>query len=204
MVAIGLPTGSLQTPPLIQFNLFKRLEDSTRDPGAFMDAPIEYIEYTRDADDLGPGAAGLRRRPVRRARPPGLRPPRAVRRRSRAHAGRRCVRSRDARRAAIEWSSRELPLDGHKVASQGLRPVNVRVGRARKVAVAAEPMRQVPDSLGCWWRRLRRWRRRLAHSAHVGGRVRACVRVGVRAVCTRCVHSHSARDHIFARKRHRT
>ena len=52
MVTIGLPTGNLQMPPSILFNLFKRLETKTRDPDAFMDAAIEYIEYTRDANDL--------------------------------------------------------------------------------------------------------------------------------------------------------
>ena len=52
MVTIGLPTGSLQMPPQILFNLFKRLEGSTRDPGEFMDAAIEYVEYSRDANDL--------------------------------------------------------------------------------------------------------------------------------------------------------
>ena len=52
MVTIGLPTGSLQMPPNILFNLFKRLENQTRDPGEFMDAAIEYIEYARDANDL--------------------------------------------------------------------------------------------------------------------------------------------------------
>lgn len=52
MVKIGLPTGNLQMPPIILFNLFKRLEDRTRDPGAFMESAIEYVEYTRDANDL--------------------------------------------------------------------------------------------------------------------------------------------------------
>mmetsp|Transcript_24460 Transcript_24460/g.78615 ORF Transcript_24460/g.78615 Transcript_24460/m.78615 type:complete len:186 (-) Transcript_24460:105-662(-) len=52
MVAIGLPTGSLQMPPQLLFSSFKKLEDTVSDPGAFMDAAIEYVEYTRDANDL--------------------------------------------------------------------------------------------------------------------------------------------------------
>ena len=39
-------------PPNILFNLFKRLEPAVGDPDTFMDAAIEYIEYTRDANDL--------------------------------------------------------------------------------------------------------------------------------------------------------
>jgi hypothetical protein len=52
MVRIGLPTGTLQMPPIILFNLFKRLEDQSSNPDVFMDGAIEYIEYTRDANDL--------------------------------------------------------------------------------------------------------------------------------------------------------
>lgn len=56
MVIVGLPSssfgGKLQTPPVIQFNLFKSLESRSKDPGEFMDAAIEYVEYTRDANDL--------------------------------------------------------------------------------------------------------------------------------------------------------
>lgn len=52
MMKIGLPTGNLQMPPQIAFALFKKLEGRVSDPGAFMDAAIEYVEYSRDANDL--------------------------------------------------------------------------------------------------------------------------------------------------------
>jgi hypothetical protein len=54
MITIGLPTSgtSVQVPPNLSFSLFKRIENSAIDPGEFMDAAIEYIEYTRDANDL--------------------------------------------------------------------------------------------------------------------------------------------------------
>ena len=39
-------------PPNLQFSLFRRLEASVREPGDFMDAAIEYVEYARDANDL--------------------------------------------------------------------------------------------------------------------------------------------------------
>ena len=52
MVAIGLPTDSLQLPPNLPFALFQRLEPTVKDPTTFMDAGIEYIEYARDANDL--------------------------------------------------------------------------------------------------------------------------------------------------------
>ena len=52
MVSIGLPSTSLPMPPLLSFSVFKRIEESARDPGAFMDGAIEYVEYSRDANDL--------------------------------------------------------------------------------------------------------------------------------------------------------
>ena len=57
MLKIGLPitpTSQLQTPPIIQFALFKAIEPTLpeRDAGPFMDAAIEYVEYARDANDL--------------------------------------------------------------------------------------------------------------------------------------------------------
>ena len=52
MVSIGLPTTSLPTPQTIFFSSFQKLENYTKEPGAFMDAAIEYIEYARDLDDL--------------------------------------------------------------------------------------------------------------------------------------------------------
>ena len=51
MVTIGLPVTSL-VPPQLSFSLFKKLEARTSDPGEFMDAAIEYVEYSRDANDL--------------------------------------------------------------------------------------------------------------------------------------------------------
>jgi len=50
-----------QTPPVILFNFFKTLEPSTKDPGEFMDAAIEYVEYTRDANDLAALAISSKR-----------------------------------------------------------------------------------------------------------------------------------------------
>ena len=47
-----MPLGTLQMPPNLQFSLFRRLEASVREPGDFMDAAIEYVEYARDANDL--------------------------------------------------------------------------------------------------------------------------------------------------------
>ena len=66
MLKIGLPitpTSQLQTPPIIQFALFKAIEPTLpeRDAGPFMDAAIEYVEYTRDADDLVSLAIGAKR-----------------------------------------------------------------------------------------------------------------------------------------------
>eukprot|EP00310_Coccolithus_braarudii_P018394 CAMPEP_0183348484 /NCGR_PEP_ID=MMETSP0164_2-20130417/12979_1 /TAXON_ID=221442 /ORGANISM="Coccolithus pelagicus ssp braarudi, Strain PLY182g" /LENGTH=189 /DNA_ID=CAMNT_0025520087 /DNA_START=10 /DNA_END=579 /DNA_ORIENTATION=- len=64
MVLIGLPdTGRLQMPPSIQFNLFKAIEPTLIEDrqGPFMDAAIEYLEYTRDANDLVELAKGSRR-----------------------------------------------------------------------------------------------------------------------------------------------
>ena len=66
MLKIGLPitpTSQLQTPPIIQFALFKAIEPTLpeRDAGPFMDAAIEYVEYTRDADDLVSLAMGAKR-----------------------------------------------------------------------------------------------------------------------------------------------
>ena len=52
VVQLGLPLGTLQMPPNLQFSLFRRLEASVREPGDFMDAAIEYVEYARDANDL--------------------------------------------------------------------------------------------------------------------------------------------------------
>ena len=54
MVRIGLNTGALQMPPNLTFNFFKRFEAplGPEQGGEFMDAAIEYIEYTRDANDL--------------------------------------------------------------------------------------------------------------------------------------------------------
>ena len=52
MITIGLPTGNLQMPPEIAFTSLKALEDCVKDPGTFMDASIEYVEYSRDANDL--------------------------------------------------------------------------------------------------------------------------------------------------------
>jgi hypothetical protein len=52
MMRIGIPTGNLQVPPQISFSAFKKLEPRVSDPGAFMDAAIEYVEYSRDANDL--------------------------------------------------------------------------------------------------------------------------------------------------------
>ena len=52
MVTIGIPTGNLQMPPQIMFSAFKKLEERVSDPDAFMDAAIEYVEYSRDANDL--------------------------------------------------------------------------------------------------------------------------------------------------------
>merc|ERR1712166_1703059 len=52
VVQLGLPLGTLQMPPNLQFSLFRGLENKVRDPGDFMDAAIEYIEYARDANDL--------------------------------------------------------------------------------------------------------------------------------------------------------
>ena len=46
------PCTAISQPPIILFNLFKRIEPTVRDPDEFMDAAIEYIEYTRDANDL--------------------------------------------------------------------------------------------------------------------------------------------------------
>ena len=45
-------TTSLPTPQTIFFSSFQKLENYTKEPGAFMDAAIEYIEYARDLDDL--------------------------------------------------------------------------------------------------------------------------------------------------------
>ena len=64
MLKIGLPaTGTLQMPDVIQFNLFKTIEPTLpdRDAGPFMDAAIEYVEYTRDANDLVSLATGAKR-----------------------------------------------------------------------------------------------------------------------------------------------
>lgn len=52
MVKIGLPTDSLQLPPTLAFAMFKELEPRVAEPGEFMDAAIEYVEYQRDAKDL--------------------------------------------------------------------------------------------------------------------------------------------------------
>jgi hypothetical protein len=52
VLQLGLPLGTLKPPPNLQFALFKRLEASVKDPGEFMDAAIEYVEYARDANDL--------------------------------------------------------------------------------------------------------------------------------------------------------
>ena len=48
MVSIGLPTSSIPMPPSLSFALFKRLEPLVADPGTFMDAAIEYVEYARE------------------------------------------------------------------------------------------------------------------------------------------------------------
>ena len=66
MLKIGLPitpTSQLQTPPIILFAIFKAIEPTLpeRDAGPFMDAAIEYVEYTRDADDLVSLAIGAKR-----------------------------------------------------------------------------------------------------------------------------------------------
>ena len=61
VLQLGLPLGTLKPPPNLQFALFKRLEASVKDPGEFMDAAIEYVEYTRDADDLVSLAIGAKR-----------------------------------------------------------------------------------------------------------------------------------------------
>ena len=52
MVSIGLPAPQDYVPPMLSFALFKRLESKVEDPGTFMDAAIEYVEYSRDANDL--------------------------------------------------------------------------------------------------------------------------------------------------------
>ena len=52
MVSIGLPTPAGYVPPQLSFSLFKKLEGDASDPGVFMDAAIEYVEYARDASDL--------------------------------------------------------------------------------------------------------------------------------------------------------
>ena len=52
MVTIGLTSGALQLPPVLEFKLFQRLEPVVKDSGVFMDAAIEYVEYARDANDL--------------------------------------------------------------------------------------------------------------------------------------------------------
>ena len=52
MVKIGLPTDNLKMPPQLSFSLFRKLESSVSDPGEFMDAAIEYVEYSRDGNDL--------------------------------------------------------------------------------------------------------------------------------------------------------
>ena len=52
MASIGLPMSSIPMPPNLPFTLFKRFEPLVADPGTFMDAAIEYVEYARDANDL--------------------------------------------------------------------------------------------------------------------------------------------------------
>ena len=52
MAMMGLPTSSLGMPPNLPFALFKRYEPLVKDPDAFMDAAIEYVEYARDGNDL--------------------------------------------------------------------------------------------------------------------------------------------------------
>ena len=51
-IKIGLPTDNLKMPPQLSFSLFRKLESSVSDPGEFMDAAIEYVEYSRDGNDL--------------------------------------------------------------------------------------------------------------------------------------------------------
>jgi len=52
MIKVGLATDTLQLPPTLPFTMFKELEATVTDPGEFMDAAIEYVEYQRDAKDL--------------------------------------------------------------------------------------------------------------------------------------------------------
>lgn len=52
MIKIGLATDTLQLPSTLPFTMFKELEPKVADPGEFMDAAIEYVEYQRDAKDL--------------------------------------------------------------------------------------------------------------------------------------------------------
>ena len=47
MVSIGLPVPGI---PVILFQSFKRLEQKVRNPDVFMDAAIEYVEFTREYD----------------------------------------------------------------------------------------------------------------------------------------------------------
>ena len=53
LVKLGLPlSGRLQTPPIILFGVFKQLEPLSKDPDAWAVAAVDYVENTRDADDL--------------------------------------------------------------------------------------------------------------------------------------------------------
>lgn len=51
MLSVGLPLET-QLPSVITFAQFQSLERSVSDPDTFMDAAIEFIEYSRDARDL--------------------------------------------------------------------------------------------------------------------------------------------------------
>jgi len=51
MTTMGMSTAPLE-PPAIAFRTFQKLEKRVSDPETFMDAAIEYVEYSRDATDL--------------------------------------------------------------------------------------------------------------------------------------------------------